>query len=257
VGPERSAMTAAAVPPLSAPEQGAPRVRARAPRRLSSGAILPLVFATIAAGCGYEALKDRSAMTGILVTSVAVPTGAPVNATDTRLVDIHASDQVMRDALVGPTQLRRGLVAAVALRAGELLTTAELAFPASGPPLGEMSVAVPAEQAVGGRIGPGDSVDIAASASNGGAYYVAQDLRVVSVAPAAPAGGVLGGDGGAYYVVVSVNKQEALRLTGALGAPGSGDSQGIEVVLSNGEAPSPQTEYAGPVAAGEGTEADK
>ena len=105
---------------------------------------------------------------------------------------------------------------------------------------------MPVQQAAGGSIGPGDLVDVIASDGEGGAYYVAQGLHVVSVAPTSSGGGVLGGGTGNYYVVVAVDKQTALRLAAAL-APSSSSatSSQVQVVRSTGEAVTSQVTYAG------------
>jgi Flp pilus assembly protein RcpC/CpaB len=99
-----------------------------------------------------------------------------------------------------------------------------------------MSVAVPMQQAAGGRISPGDLVDVIAAQGPNGAYYVAQSLRVLAVAPTSASSGVLSGGTTDYFVVVAVGKQTALRIAAALGGQGSGGAgNDIEIVRSTGE----------------------
>jgi Flp pilus assembly protein CpaB len=208
---------------------------------------VPIALAVLAAGFGYEALQERSAMTAIVVATARVPTGAPLDASDTRLVSVHASDTGLTNGLLRPAQLEQGWVAAVPLPAGEPITASEVTKRGKGPPLGYMSIAVPVDQAVGGAIAPGDRVDVIAATGQSGSYYVAQDLRVTEVAPTSPASGVLGGSAASYFIVVAVTKQTALRLVAAMGAQGSvGSNSVIEIIRSTGEPPSADISYRGP-----------
>jgi Flp pilus assembly protein CpaB len=229
--------------PIAAPAAIVAR-KARRTRHLTAGAVVPVVLGLLAAAFAYEALQGRSAMTEVVVARIALPAGAPVSTRDTRVVRIHAADRdVLRD-LVVPAALSKGWVAAVPVPAGEPLTDSELKSPARGPVLGQMSIAVPVQQAVGGALSPGDVVDVIAG-SSAGAYYVAQGLRVVAVAPTSPGGGSLLGANAGYYVVVAVSKQAALRIAAALSAQGPG-SGGLELVRSNGEAATRRPFYQGP-----------
>jgi Flp pilus assembly protein CpaB len=229
--------------PIAAPAAVIAR-KAGKTRHLPAGAVVPVVLGLLAAAFAYEAVQGRSAMTEVVVARIALPAGAPVGAGDTRVVRVHAADrEVLRDLLV-PAALSKGWVAAVPVPAGEPLTDSELKSPAKGPVLGQMSIAVPAQQAVGGALAPGDVVDVIAS-NAGGAYYVAQGLRVVAVAPTSPAGGSLLGANSGYYVVVAVGKQAALRIAAALSAQGPGGG-GLQLVRSDGEAPARRTFYQGP-----------
>jgi Flp pilus assembly protein CpaB len=121
-----------------------------------------------------------------------------------------------------------------------------------------MSISVPVQQAAGGKIGPGDLVDVIVASGAGGAHYVAQGLRVLSVAPTSAAGGVLGGLSTNYYVIVAVDKQTALHLAAALGLDSAGSTGAqIEIVRSTGEPGTTQKDYemgpSGPATAPGGT----
>jgi hypothetical protein len=231
--------------PLAAPEPVAEPARKRKPRRLTAGSVVPLVLAVLAAGFAYAGLQDRSAMQKVLVASTYIAPGAPVGMSDTKVLSVHATDQALSRGLLGPEQIGPGLVAAVPLEPGEAVTESELRK-ASGRPLGEMSIAVPVQQAAGGRLAAGDLVDVIATNANG-AYYVAQGVRVVSAAPTSTSGSVLGGGTGSYFVVVAVGKLVALKIAAAIGAEESGSSNGqIELVRSDGEVASPASVYAAP-----------
>ncbi len=215
----------------------------RRPPRLSAGSVVPVVLAVLAAAFGYEALQDRSATVEVPVARVAIPAGAPVDAADTRLVQVHAADQALTAGLLPTGQLGQGWAAAVRIGAGQPITLSELTRPFEER-LGAMSIEVPVEHAAGGTIGPGDLVDVVLANGSGGARYVAQGLRVLSVAPNPSAAGVLGGSSSNYFIVVAVNKLTALRLSAAIGTAGLGGNGGsIEVVRSTGEAPARAVAY--------------
>jgi Flp pilus assembly protein CpaB len=228
-------------------EPRAQRTRLRPPARLTAGSVVPVVLAVLAAGFAYEALQDRSSMTSIVVASSVLPVGAPVDSQDTRAVRVHSSDTAVAQGLLTPSQLDSGWVAAVEVRVGEPVTMSEVEKSSAVPALGEMSIAVPVQQAAGGRIGAGDLVDVIASNGSGGAYYVAQSLRVLGVAPTSAGTGVLDGGTGSYFIVVAVNKLTALRIAAALGAQEGGSaSSDLEIVRSSGEAPTAQVRYGMP-----------
>ncbi|HTT91280.1 MAG TPA: SAF domain-containing protein [Acidimicrobiales bacterium] len=211
---------------------------------MTAGSVVPVLLAVLAAGFVYEALQDRSSMTSVVVASSLVPAGTPVDASDTRTVRIHSSDTEVADGWLTPAELGGDWVATVAVRAGEPLTMSEVEKPSLVPALGEMSIAVPVQQAAGGRISAGDLVDVIASNGAGDAYYVAQGIRVLGVAPESATTGVLGGSSGSYFVVVAVNKQTALRIAAALGSQGTaGTGNDIEIVRSSGEAPTAERHY--------------
>ena len=235
-----------------------PQTGRRRVRRLTTGSIVPVVLAVLAAGFGYEALQDRSAMTSIVVASSRLPAGSPVNAGDTRVVSVHATDTDLTHGLLHPADMAQGWVAAVTVQAGGPLTWSEVKRASRVRVLGQMSIAVPVQQAVGGRISAGELVDVIASNGTGGAHYVAQALHVVSVAPTSGAGNVLGGGAASYFVVVAVDKQTALQVAAALGSEGAGGANSqIEVVSSTGEAATGHLRYGASPSGGTGTGAGK
>jgi hypothetical protein len=225
----------------------AERPKARSPARLTVGSVVPVLLAVLAAAFTYAALQDRSSMTNIVVAKSLVPAGAPVNSNDTRAVRVHSSDTALTQGLLSPAQLGDGWVAAVAVGAGQPVTLSEVEKPSLVPTLGQMSIAVPVVQAAGGKIAAGDLVDVIATNGSGGAYYVAQGLRVLDVAPPSSTSGVLGGGSGSYFVVVAVDKQTALRIAAALGAQGGGAAgNGIEIIRSTGEPATSRVQYGMP-----------
>ncbi|HYA45330.1 MAG TPA: hypothetical protein VED59_06970 [Acidimicrobiales bacterium] len=226
------------------PSQAVSAPKRYRPRRLTAGSVVPIMLAVLAAGFGYAALQDRSAMVNVAVAAVAIPAGSLVDVGDTRFVHVHATDQVLAGGLLSPSRFARPWTAVVRINQGELITRGEVTEPSTAGSLGSMSIEVPVERAAGGTISVGDLVDVIAADGTGGAYYVAQGLRVLSVAENPAGSGVLGGASGSYFVVVAVSKRDALRITAALGASAvAGGSGAIEVVRSNGEAPATQLTY--------------
>jgi len=251
------------LPPTSRPgtvifsADGEPAKMGR-PRRWTTGSVVPVVLAVLAGGFAYAALQDRSALTTIVVASEPVPAGSPVGSGNTRLVKVHAGDTALVHGVLSPSLLAGGWVAAVGVNAGEPITESEVVRPSRTPVLGEMSISVPVQQAAGGKIGPGDLVDVIVASGAGGAHYVAQGLRVLSVAPTSAAGGVLGGLSTNYYLIVAVDKQTALHLAAALGLDSDASTGGqIEIVRSTGEPGTTQQDYemgpSGPATAPGGT----
>jgi Flp pilus assembly protein CpaB len=213
-------------------------------RRWTTGSVVPVVLAVLAGGFAYAALQGRSALTAVVVASEPVPAGASLGPGNTRLVRVHAGDSALVHGVLSPSSLAAGWVAAVAVGVGQPITESEVVRPSRTPVLGEMSISVPVQQAAGGRIGAGDLVDVIAATGAGGAYYVAQGLRVLSVAPGSAAGGVLGGLSTGYYVTVAVGKQAALHLAAAMGLDSDGGTGGqIEIVRSTGEAGTTRPDY--------------
>ena len=228
-------------------DHGPEVARRRRPRRVTAGAAVPVALGVLAAGFAYEALQSRAATTEIVVARSAVSEGATVDAGNTRLVKIRSADRSLLQDLVPPSDLEAGWVAAVPIRPGEPVTSSELTRRAKGPQLGEMSIAVPVDEAVGGRLAAGDRVDVIATGAGGSAHYVAQGLRVLAVAPTSVSGALLEAST-SYYVVVAVGKKTALRLAAALGSQAAGGSAagGLQLVRSNGEAVTARTSYATP-----------
>jgi Flp pilus assembly protein CpaB len=211
-------------------------------RRLTPGHLIPLLLAIAAGIAVLVVLQQRNATVSIAVVRTEIPAGSLIDASNTRLVQVRASDVALTDGLMRGAQLDQRWVASVDLNAGEPIARSEIGFGGGDAGLGAMSIQVPTDHAAGGSILAGDRVDVLSTSGSGGAFYVAQALRVLSVAQSGN-GGLLGADVGDYWIVVAVDKTTALHLTAALGSGASSTSTGIEVVRSNGEAEDPQSNY--------------
>ncbi|HET9059676.1 MAG TPA: SAF domain-containing protein [Acidimicrobiales bacterium] len=224
-----------------------PDVLPRRPRgaaRFSTASLVPVVLAVLAGTAAYAALADRSATAKVIVAARSIPAGAPIDAGDTRVVRVHASDTALVVGTASPEALAGRWVAAVPLVAGEPITPSELELPRSGPVPGEMSIPVPVQDAAGGRVQPGDAVDVIVADASGSSRYVAEGLRVVAVAPSSSVS-ALGGTDGGYFVVVDVDRRTALRIAGAIASATGQGNQTIEVVRSTGEGLQPTGSHKG------------
>ncbi|HEX3425504.1 MAG TPA: SAF domain-containing protein [Acidimicrobiales bacterium] len=186
------------------------------------------------------ALNDRAATSQIAVASRTIAAGGTVDASDTRFIAVHSNEVSLLHGVMPPAALARGWVATIPIASGNPITQSEVTHPAADAGLGSMSLPVPISDADGGQIAAGDTVDVITNGGTGGAQYVAQDLRVLSVPQAASTTGVLTQTSTSdYYLVVAVDRATALRLSNALSMSTNGQNgaSGISVVRTTGEAP--------------------
>ena len=124
-----------------------------------------------------------------------------------------------------------GRVATRAVTAGAPLAPADLAARAAPDGLRAMAVPVATAHAVGGRLGPGDRVDVVDTT----ATFVARGAEVLAVGPGS--GGGFGDAGGERFVTVAVDAETALRLAHA-----AADGK-VDVVRSTGAPPPGRDRY--------------
>jgi Flp pilus assembly protein CpaB len=238
-------MTFTATPPTSTVTKPQRAGRLRRPQRWTPGHVLPLVLAIFTLIFVLVALRDRAAQTSVVVAARQIPAGAAINAGDTRLVKMHASDARHLTGLIGAGQLTGPLTAAAPIGPGEPIVASQtVTGPAGGAGLGAMSIPVPVDQADGGAITVGDQVDVI-SGSSAGATYVAQHLSVLAVA-APKTTGLLTTTATNYSITVAVNQATALRLAAALAATSGTTSNNLEVIRSTGETGPSQQTYTNP-----------
>jgi len=244
----------APAPPASpAPTAETPiRRRRRFAGRLSTGHVIMLVAALLAAVLNYSALRARDDTVRVAVAVRDLPAGAPVSLDAVRFTDARVDDDVLA-TLVGADRAAEidGSVATGAIAAGEPLRASDLR-PASAPEEQRaMSVPVDPERAVAGALRKGDRVDVI-EVRDGTASYLVTDAEVLAV----PAGDQRGGLGtlSRFSVTLAVDDVTALRLAAAL------SSGSLDVVRSTGSSavqealdPAVDPAAAGPV---EGTEGE-
>lgn len=235
-------MTATRRMERSDPPAATVRSRRRLRDRITAGHLVPVLLGLAAAVLIAIGLGERGSTTTIPVAAHPIAVGATVNAGDTRIVTVHSSDTGVLSGILPVSNIGAGWVATVPIVAGDPITRSEVARAASGTQgLGAMSIPVSVADADGGAIVAGDVVDVISMNTGGGPQYVAQRLRVLSVAPSSSSSGVLTTGNGDYYVVVAVDRPTALQVASALAAGSAGNSSGVLVVRTTGEPPTPTT----------------
>jgi Flp pilus assembly protein CpaB len=197
----------------------------------------PVLFALLAAVVVVMALQDRSATVWVAVANGSIPPGSAITAADTRLVKAHRGDGALLAGLISVRAVgSSSLVAATEIDSGDPITASVVTPAGAAGGMGSMSIPVGVDQAAGGGIGPGDRVDVIV-ASAGSASYVAQGLTVLSVAPSRTTGVLADGSSTGFWVVVAVDRSEALRVAAAIGDSSSAGQGGIMVVRAGAQAP--------------------
>ncbi len=189
-----------------------------------------MVVAGLLAGLvNYTYLTGDDAVTVVGVAAQDLQPGerltaAAVTFVETRLEDPTAHELVTEEASADAV----GRVVARRIASGELLSWTALVEPGADDLLRTMSIPIDPAHAVGGRLRPGDRVDVVA-VEDEGARFIAVDLEVVAVADRSGAG-ALGGLS-PYSVTVAVDGDAVLRIASAM------RSDAIELIRSNGAAP--------------------
>jgi Flp pilus assembly protein CpaB len=204
----------------------------RPPRRLDARAFFGLVIAAIATLGSIAFWSSTSDSRAVLVATRDLPAGAVIGPRDLTVARVRVDDAIYRAAV--PADALGGLVGkqlAAPVYANQLVSQAQLsARPALAP--GQMALTIPvsAETAAGGRIRPGDHVQVLATTAKGRpesrtsvvlpratVYDVGYDERVAVVntsagdtATEAPA--TRGSSRGLASVTLAVTQEQALEL---------------------------------------------
>ena len=223
------------------------RRRRRLGARWTPSHVWPVLFASLAALVVVVALQDRSATVWVAVANGTIPPGSAITAADTRRVRVHRGDGALLAGLISVRAVSSStLVAATEIDSGDPITQSVVTRASAAGAMGSMSIPVGVDQAAGGGIGPGDRVDVIV-ASAGTASYVAQGLTVLSVAPSRTTGVLADASSTGFWVVVAVDRSEALRVAAAIGDSSSAGQGGIMVVRAGGQAAAPaQSSYSLP-----------
>lgn len=140
--------------------------------------------------------------------------GDPLTAEVVRFVPIDLPGEVAAVAFRDGAGLE-GRVTVAPIGAGELIQAGSLSDQGSGEPAAEVSLALPRERAVDGRLRPGDLVDVYASGEDG-TTVVAPGLRIVDVR--APGGAFADGE----ELTVTLAVAELRDRTAVVGAASAG-----------------------------------
>ncbi|GGL88901.1 SAF domain-containing protein [Nakamurella endophytica] len=135
----------------------------------------------------------------VLVAARPIPAGAPAAAVAAAVTSVELPESaVLPDRITDPAQLA-GRVALVPLAAGEQLLLAKFGTPppattaatptvSVSPSFQQVTVLLPAERALGGRVAPGQTVGIFISLKSGQTHLAVQKVLVTAVQKnAAPA----------------------------------------------------------------------
>lgn len=137
--------------------------------------------------------------------------GDPLTAETVRFVSMDLPGEVAAAAFRDGAGLE-GRVTVAPIGAGELIQSGSLSDQGSGDPAAEVSLALPRERAVDGRLRPGDLVDVYASGEDG-TTVVAPGLRIVDVT--APGGAFADGEELAVTLAVAEARDRAAVVDAA------------------------------------------
>lgn len=194
--------------------------------RLSATHVAAILAGVLAAALNFLLLTNGGEAMQVAVLSGEVRAGSTIEPTDLeyRSVDLPAA-QLAGLFAEGAADSPVGLVAAVDLAEGDLLTRGVLRAAAGPASLRSFSIAVPPERAVAGAILPGDRVDVLV-ADDGATTWLAADLEVLAVA---------GGEGGMGLSSFSVTVAADADAIGAIAA--ALESGEVSLVRATGAAP--------------------
>jgi len=198
------------------------------PRRLDWRAFFGLFLLLLATGGSIAFWSASSDTRSVLVATRDLPEGAVLTAGDVATARVRVDDG-MYQAAIPATDLTNvvGHPLAEPVHAQQMLVPAQLASrPALAPGQVAVTIAVHADTAVGGRLRPGDTVEVLATINQGkpeaqttvvlpGAtvYDVGRDqnLTVVNTGATDPSGT----SGPIAWVTLVVNSDQAVQLTRA------------------------------------------
>lgn len=177
-------------------------------------------------------LGDRDESLVVAVARADLAPGDVVAPGDVRWSELPATSPLAGQLVPRAALAETRWVAAGPVAAGEPLRRGDLVPASAADGLRSLSIPVAKEHAAGGSLRAGDLVDVI-DVTDTGATYAAGGLSVARVASTGSAGGITGGSGRDYFVVVRVDAEQALALARAM-ADGK-----LEIVRSTGALPVP------------------
>lgn len=213
--------TAPPVPPPapSAPAAPpAPAVRRR--RRLpgSRAVVGGLLVATAAVGT-FAAWSSAASGPSTAYVTVAhdVRAGDRLSIADLRSVALDLPEE-QRSSAFTDVGVLDGAVALAPLGAGELVQSSAVARPAGGPGTAQVSFAVAPSDALGGRVKPGERVDVLAVYGTGQSATVERATEGALLVDVTRVGGPMGGGGLTLTVAVPAADVDAVALATSAGS---------------------------------------
>lgn len=201
---------------VTAPEIGLRRGARRIPR-IDTRLVIGVVLVAIAVVGGLRFAAAADATVGVVAVARDLPANHVIASGDLRVVRIHGSDAVLSHLVRSDgAGALRGRVLLYPVAAGGLVDRAAVALrPRAGR---EITVPITPEHALGGKVRPGDRVDVLASFTKGTSrartVTVVDNAEVVDVVRADAL--FASGDGALSAVTLSVPPADAVFLAFAL-----------------------------------------
>ena len=189
-------------------------------RSLPSGRAVVGAFLVALATVGtYAAYTDATAApdTSYVVAARTVAVGTRLAEADLDVVPIRLPDAQRRRAF-DDVGVLLGATVVAPLASGDLVQASDVVRSVEGG-VEEVSLALPADRALGGRISPGETLSVVATYGGASGAYTAIVVRsalVVSVAGGGGDGGIGGGGGGIALTLAVPRAVDALALTHAV-----------------------------------------
>lgn len=201
--------------------------------RLSAGHLLVVLAAIVAFVANLAVLRGQDERVEVLVAARDLPAGATLQPGDLRPESVPAEAARLGAFLAAdrPAAIE-GMVVTRPLPAGVPVADRDLRSAAAPSRMRSMSIPVDRERAVGGDIAVGDRVDVI-HVDDGAPGFVLSGAEVVGVSSGNDSAL---GSASAYWVVVAVDAEGALRLAAALAGGG------VDLVRSTGAPPAPVEE---------------
>ena len=185
--------------------------RAGRPGWLNRRTVLGIILVTLSTGGGYALLEDADRTTPFWVAARDLASGSVITADSLRVEHVRLSPRLGAEYVTSADELE-GMVVTRPLAEGELVPNGWLADRAASAGR-SITVPIDPEHAVGGRLGPGDRVDIFATFDAGDVRARTVSLvRDVEVIDLIAAGGLVMGDRSVVGVTISVTPDEAQRV---------------------------------------------
>lgn len=212
--------------------------RVARPTWINVRTVLGLLLFTLAFLAGLRVLQSADSTVAVWSASRDLAPHTTLGPGDLELVDVGLSGEMLSRYAAGAEPA--GAVLTRALRAGELIPAAALAEVPSATAARSMTIPVSPEHANGGRLQPGDRIDVVATFNAGDER--ARSVMLLSAAEVldvVTTGGLVVNEQSAVGVTVAVSPEDAVRVAYAI------RSAAIDIAKVTGEVgtvdPSPVT----------------
>jgi Flp pilus assembly protein CpaB len=183
--------------------------------RISTGHVVMIGAGLLAVVLTVRVLQSADSHVTVLRLRTDVAAGVEVRANNFETTTLHADADVLAELVAADRQTRLvGRLATRTLRAGELLSTGDLASPGSHVVLRSMSIPIASGHAVAGQLRIGDRVDVIAT-TDAGSQYAAVGTEVLGIDNGG-GGGPLRSLSDNGSIQVAVTPDQAIAIANAL-----------------------------------------